>query len=123
MSSKVRSNAPPVFCVTASHIAEQAVVVLSGELDLATAPQLRARLAAMIENGEKQIVLDLTGLEFIDSTGLSVLVMVFKRTQAAGGSMVIRNPSSGVTRIFEITGLSSLFAMGVDEEALPSAGV
>ena len=100
----------------------RAVVALAGELDLATAPQLRERLALLSDAGKNQVTLDLTHLDFIDSTGLSVLVMVFNRAQAAEGSMIIRNPSLSVMRIFEITGLASVFTIAGDGDPVPSTG-
>jgi len=94
------------------------LVAVDGELDLATAPELRDVLVALSEDGDKEVTLDLTGLEFIDSTGLSVLVMTFTRARAAGGSLVIRNPSQSVTRILEITGLVSVFTIEHEDAAI-----
>jgi anti-sigma B factor antagonist len=110
------------FQFAVSHAAGSTVVTLRGELDLATAPQLRDCLATLPPEGEIRVVLDLTHLEFIDSTGLSVLVLLFHRTQATGSSMVIRNPSSAVIRIFEITGLASVFTISTEGEPVPTAG-
>jgi anti-sigma B factor antagonist len=110
MSIEPRQSPPP-FRLAVSEKTDPAVVTLEGELDLATAPQLRERLVELTECGVIDIVLDLTMLEFIDSTGLSVLVLVFNRTKAAGGSTVLRNPSHSVMRLLEITGLVTLFAV------------
>ena len=93
-----------------------------GELDLATAPELRQALGLLSEQGKNHVTLDLTHLDFVDSTGLSVFVMAFNRAHAAGGSMVIRNPSLPVMRIFEITGLTSVFTIAIDGEPVSSAG-
>jgi anti-sigma B factor antagonist len=108
------------FAVEVSQVEGRAVVAVAGELDLATAPQLCERLALLSEAGKNQVTLDLTNLVFIDSTGLSVLVMAFNRAQAAEGSVVIRNPSLSVMRILEITGLASVFTIAGDGDPVPS---
>jgi anti-sigma B factor antagonist len=122
MSSDNFARVDQPFAVEVSQVEGRAVVAVAGELDLATAPQLRERLALLSEAGKNQVTLDLTHLDFIDSTGLSVLVMVFNRAQAAEGSMVIRNPSMSVMRIFEITGLASVFTIAGDGDPVPSIG-
>lgn len=112
-------TAPP-FRLTVSEAADRAIVSLDGELDLATAPQLREQLVTLAEKDGGDVVVDLTRLAFIDSTGLSVLVMALNRSRAAGGSIVLRNPSDSVMRILEITGLISVF--GIEEGSVPTAG-
>jgi anti-sigma B factor antagonist len=121
MSSQVPPHPPSPFRVDVSRSDGRVLVAVDGELDLATAPQLREALATAPEEGETEIILDLTRLEFIDSTGLSVLVMAFTRTRAAGGSIVLRNPSQSVMRILEITGLVSVFTVE-HEDPVPLAG-
>jgi len=111
MSSERSSRSTPPFRLTVGESANPAVVSLEGELDLAAAPQLRECLVALTENGATDIVLDVAQLEFIDSTGLSVLVMALNRTRAAGGSTVLRHPSHSVMRLLEITGLLAVFGV------------
>jgi anti-sigma B factor antagonist len=123
MSPEDVSSTDRLFAVDVRHAEGRAVVALSGELDLAAAPELRERLAALSEEGDREVTLDLTHLDFIDSTGLSVLVMAFNRAHAAEGSMIIANPSLPVMRIFEITGLASVFTIAIDGEPVPSGGV
>jgi anti-sigma B factor antagonist len=120
MSSDEFTGSGPPFGVTVRHVRGRVVVELAGELDLATAPRLRDRLAVLSEAGEDQITIDLTHLDFIDSTGLSVLVMAFTRAQSTGGTVVMRNPSAAVMRIFEITGLATLFSIVADDEPVAS---
>jgi anti-anti-sigma factor len=120
MFSEDPPRAEPPFSVTVSKPDGRVVIAVEGELDLAAAPQLRECLVGLPEDGE-EIILDLTQLAFIDSTGLSVLVMAFNRTRAAGGSIVMRNPSQAVMRILEITGLVSVFTIE-HEDSIPSAG-
>lgn len=112
----------PPFEVNVRHARDRVIVELTGELDLATAPRLRDRLAVLSEDGHDRITLDLTDLDFIDSTGLSVLVMAYTRAESSGGGMIVRNPSSAVMRIFEITGLASVFTIVADDDPVPSTG-
>jgi anti-sigma B factor antagonist len=116
MASQESSGSEPLFRVAVTRSGAEAVVGLTGELDLASAPHLRDCLATLAEEGVTQIVLDLTDLDFVDSTGLSVLVMDFQRTRAEGGWTRIRNPTPSVTRVLEITGLASVFSIGADGE-------
>jgi anti-sigma B factor antagonist len=122
MSTSDFSPAAQPFAIDVHQLEGRSIVVLSGELDLATAPELRERLGLLCQEGENQVTLDLTNLGFVDSTGLSVFVMAFNRAQAGGGSLIIRNPSLPVMRIFEITGLTSVFTIATEGEPLTTAG-
>jgi anti-sigma B factor antagonist len=82
-----------------------AVVALRGELDLAGEPELRARLRTACDKSDGRVVLDLSELTFIDSTGLSILVEYHARTRAAGGLLILLAPRPAVVRILDITGL------------------
>jgi anti-sigma B factor antagonist len=117
MSSQDLTGSEPLFGVAVTQTEAHAVVALSGELDLNSAPALRDCLAGLAEGGTTEIVLDLSDLDFVDSTGLSVLVMDFHRTRAAGGSTVMRNPSPTVMRVLEITGLAPIFSVGTERGA------
>ncbi|MBV8981723.1 MAG: STAS domain-containing protein [Acidimicrobiia bacterium] len=85
------------------------VVEVYGELDMHTSPDLRDQLVALIDSGANDIVLDLSGLEFIDSTGLGVLVGILKRLVTRDGRLVLRSPRPAARRVFEITGLDLVF--------------
>lgn len=82
-----------------------AVVTLRGELDLAGESGLRDRLRTACDENDGRVVLDLSELTFIDSTGLSILVEYHERTRAAGGRLVLLAPREAVVRILDITGL------------------
>jgi anti-sigma B factor antagonist len=120
MSSEPSSRAVAPFRLTVGAASDADVVSLEGELDLASAPELRECLATLAEGGATDIVLDVGGLAFIDSTGLSVLVMAANRTRSVGGSTVLRHPSPSVMRLLEITGLLAVFE--VDAEPALSRG-
>jgi anti-sigma B factor antagonist len=85
---------------------------LSGELDHATAPELREPLESAIEAGARAILVDLTDCNFIDSTGLSVLVHARSRLLGDGeGQFEICCPDQQVRRLLEITGVDRAFGV------------
>ena len=93
-----------------------ALVLLAGELDASTAGQLYEQLAELTRDGVVHVDLDLSGLEFMDSTGLSVVVAEHKRTNASGGELMILSPQSQVRRLLEITGLTGILQIRPDEQ-------
>jgi anti-sigma B factor antagonist len=86
-------------------IGDCAVLAIAGEVDLDTAPHVRERLADLADKGIRHVIADLTGVEFLDSTGLGVLVGGLKRLRSNGGSLTLVIGSDRIVRIFRITGL------------------
>lgn len=86
-------------------IAGWTVVSVFGEVDVATAPELKERLTGLVNNGRAKLVLDLSGVDFLDSTGLGMIVSALKRARTHGGDLRIVCTESRITRLFEITGL------------------
>jgi|tagenome__1003787_1003787.scaffolds.fasta_scaffold20965479_3 anti-sigma B factor antagonist len=87
------------------------LIDLRGEFDLATAPQVRAVLAAADADGCRRVIVDLTDVPVIDSTALAVLVVAHKRMTRTGREMAVVLPRSGMTTKFEIAGLDRFFAI------------
>jgi anti-sigma B factor antagonist len=83
---------------------ETHVIELIGELDLDGAPRLEAELLRVEASDASSIIVDLSGLEFIDSTGLRLLLMAADRCNASGRFTLLRGPRQ-VHRVFEITDL------------------
>ena len=83
----------------------RATVSVSGEVDVYTAPQLRDRLYSVIADGARLVVLDVSAMTFIDSTGLGVIVGALKRLREADGDLTLRSPSRSTRKVLEITGL------------------
>jgi anti-sigma B factor antagonist len=80
------------------------VVRVVGEIDLATAPQLRTLLGELIDAGAAQVVLDCSGLEFLDSSGIGVLVAARSRL-GDDGALVLVAPPAHVRKVLDITGV------------------
>lgn len=95
------------------------VVSASGEIDVATAPELRERLVDLITDGTAQVIMDLEHVDFIDSTGLGVLVGAVRRARAADGDVRLVCTNSRILKIFGVTGLDEVFTVAgsIDDAA------
>ena len=93
------------------------VIAVSGEIHVTTAPEFSQRLNDAISAGTRGVVIDMSGVEFIDSTGLSVLLNGLRRVTRSDGrlALVVTNPT--VLRLFEITKLDSTFDIQPTVEA------
>jgi anti-sigma B factor antagonist len=85
------------------------VVVAQGEVDLSTIPQLTQILDDLIAEGQVELIIDMGGVDFIDSTGLGALVGARKRALAKDGSVHLACIKSKVLKIFKITQLTEIF--------------
>lgn len=95
------------------------VVAVTGEVDLFTAPELKARLVDVLDANSVRIVIDLTHTTFLDSTALGVLIGTVKRLRTVDGRLVIVNTDSAIAKTFEITGLDQIFTIrGTRKEAI-----
>jgi anti-sigma B factor antagonist len=92
-----------------SGLLEWAVLSIGGEADLVAAPALRARLLDATSQPPAFVVLDLTDLTFIDSSGLGVLVGTLRRVRDGGGEVRLAAASAGVRRVLSVTGLDTVF--------------
>ena len=111
-------DARPLVAHVERH-AQASVVRLAGELDASQAPALRTLLAEHVLTGPGHLVVDVSGLTFVDSSGLATLIAVHKGTRAAGTSFVLAAPSAVVTKVLALTGLQSVLATAPSvEEAL-----
>lgn len=88
---------------------ESCVLSLTGEVDVYTAPALRERLLEANETACGVVIVDMTAVEFIDSSGLGVLVSGLKRVRERGAEMKIITERESILKIFQITGLDRVF--------------
>lgn len=85
------------------------VVTIAGEVDVYTAPQLKTSLIEQIEDGCTDLLVDLRGVSFIDSSGLGVLIGVLRRTKEGSGTIRLVCSRGNVMKVFRITGLDKVF--------------
>ena len=86
-----------------------AVIALSGEADVYTSPRIKQEIVDLLNNGVTRLVVDLTGVEYLDSTGLGVLIGGLKRARERDGDLKLICDNVRILRIFEITGLTKIF--------------
>jgi anti-sigma B factor antagonist len=95
------------------------IVVVSGELDLASSPELEEQLDRVWESDPEQLVIDLRPLEFMDSTGLSIIVGAHQRLAGKGQSLNLVKGSAQVQRLLDLTGVADrLRLVDTPEEAV-----
>ena len=86
-----------------------AVVDVKGEIDVYTAPKLREKLIELVSEGTYKVVVNLEDVDFLDSTGLGVLVGALKRVKAHDGSLSLVCTQDKILKTFKITGLTKVF--------------
>jgi anti-sigma B factor antagonist len=97
------------------------VIEVGGEIDVYTAPRLREALVSLVDAGNYRVIVDMERVEFLDSTGLGVLVGGLKRVRAHDGGIDLVCTQGRILRIFRITGLSKVFTIfDTVEEAVAS---
>lgn len=116
----IRTEIPEHFRIDEEERVRGTVVLaVHGDADMNVAEELEARLTEVIDEGPSALVLDLSGVTFIDSTVLAVLLHGLKRLGAAGGRLRIVTARPEIRRIFELTLLDRLFELDSSrEEAL-----
>jgi anti-sigma B factor antagonist len=95
---------------TVGPLGDCAVLQVTGEIDVYTAPMLRERIRELAAKGAVHLIADLSQVDFLDSTGLGVLVGGLKRLREDGGSLALVISTPRILRIFQITGLTKVLA-------------
>ncbi|SDJ04870.1 STAS domain-containing protein [Natribacillus halophilus] len=95
-------------------LAEGAKLLVSGEIDAYTAPQLKEALMPLAEKREAYVVVDLDGVNYIDSTGLGIFVGALKAADQNNGTLRLISLNERVRRLFSITGLDEM--IDIDEK-------
>ena len=98
------------FAVSVTAAEDATVVEVHGDLDCYTAPKLRAVLLELAD-GPRKVILAVGSVDFIDSTGLGVLVGGVKRFRQQGVDLVLRSPNARTARLFEVTGVGKLLTV------------
>jgi len=93
------------FSATVEGVSGDAVVMLLGELDLDTAPELAGALEPLLDDGPPRVVIECSGLGFIDSSGIAVLVAAQTRLQSRDAHLTLRSLKPHTFKIFAMLGL------------------
>lgn len=88
---------------------DDGTIVVNGEFDAFTAPDLAEALERLDGDSSATVVVEMSGVTFIDSSTLQVLIEQHRRLDEGGGRLVISSPSAAVTRLFDIAGLNEHF--------------
>jgi anti-sigma B factor antagonist len=100
---------------------ERTIVSVGGEIDVYTAPKLREQLIDLVAAGKYHLIVDMENVDFLDSTGLGVLVGGLKRVRAHDGSLELVCSQERILKIFRITGLTKVFAIHSSVEEATAA--
>ncbi len=85
------------------------LVVVKGDLDASSAPDLRAKFEELVGQGENQYIIDLSDVPFMDSSGIAALVNLFKRVRIGAGDVKLCGLQEEVAKVFELTRLNRVF--------------
>jgi anti-sigma B factor antagonist len=107
--------------LTTHEVGATTVVAVGGEIDVYTAPKLRDKITELVGAGSYQLVVDLEAVEFLDSTGLGVLVGGLKKVRAHDGALRLVCTQDRLLKIFRITGLAKVFDIHDSAEAALAA--
>lgn len=108
-ASEAAPTSPDVPSVAAVESeGSERVVTVWGEVDICTAPQLRACLDEVTDSPQPRVVVDVGDVQFIDSSGIAVLAAAVKRLRPAGRHLVVRRPSRHMTKLLDMTGMRNL---------------
>ena len=106
----------PPFTVSVREEEHRTQVTVEGELDLATAPVLANQLLEVTANPGGDVVIDMSLVSFIDSTGFSVLVAQHLALQAKGRNLTLLNPTSTARRLMQIMGLTDVLTIDPNDD-------
>lgn len=106
---------------TSAH-SDHTLVAIRGEIDLYTAPRLRGELIAVLDDaGGGRLLVEMSQVEFCDSTGINVLLSGLKRARERGGDLEIVAPSGTVSKVLDVTGLEAVFTVHPTRDTVPVA--
>lgn len=100
------------------------IVAVNGEVDVYSAPALKDKIAELLEAGQSTLIVDLSGVGFLDSTGLGVLVEARTAATEAGGALPLVCSQERILKLFTITGLDGVFSIhpSVDDAVAATQG-
>jgi anti-sigma B factor antagonist len=102
--------------VTTRSQGDHTVLSVTGEIDLYTAPTLQSELTSAFGRGQVRLIIDMSGVDFCDSTGINVLLAAHRQAREHGGDLQLASPGSATRKVLQVTGLESVFTV-IDEPA------
>ena len=105
--------------VTSRSQGDHTIMSVLGEIDLYTAPTLQSQLTSALAPGQVKLIVDMSGVDFCDSTGINVLLAAHRQAIERGGELQLASPGSATRKVLQVTGLESVFTV-VDEPSEPS---
>ena len=105
------ADVTPEFELVVRNSPSQVTVVVVGDVDSSTSARLRDLLTDLIDDGARQITLDVGGLAFIDSSGLGVIVGAMRKVRLHGGDLELAAVNPNTTKVLEITGLDRVLTI------------
>jgi anti-sigma B factor antagonist len=114
--------AAPHFVVDTHRNGTTEIVVVSGDVDIATAPLLRAVLDAVVARRPNRVEIDLSGATFLDAHALTTLAAVRRRLGGRRAQLVLRDPSPAALRLLELTRMTLTFEIAVSQPEVRRAG-
>ncbi len=103
------------FHVAGERLGQTVVLHLHGELDMATTPVLDQALTSVLSDGAAELVVDLSCLRFMDSTGISMLLSAAQRSDQAGKAFQVRSPTRPVRKALRLTGVDRILPIEAEE--------
>ncbi|WP_040952120.1 STAS domain-containing protein [Gorillibacterium massiliense] len=99
-------NMEKKFAITKKVTVQRITIYLHGELDLSVAPEMRADLEPYINQGDRELVLNLEGLTYIDSTGIGIIILILKQRDSIHATFRVEDIPPSINRLFELTGIT-----------------
>ena len=119
-TSSDSDKVPPGCLITSKFVGTDVIIAVKGEIDLDSSVDVYRRIWTEIDNGEHGLVLDLEELDFMDSSGLQILLRIREKLKNVDKKVLIANPNSQIMKLFQLTGFDKLFSVynGTDEALL-----
>ena len=97
--------------VTSRTQGDHTVISVAGEIDLYTAPRLQSQLTTALSSSPARLVVDMSAVDFCDSTGINVLLRAHRQARERGGELQLAGPGSATRKVLQVTGLESVFTV------------
>jgi anti-sigma B factor antagonist len=97
--------------VTTRSQGDHTVISVAGEIDLYTAPRLQSELMTALSKSPVRLIVDMSGVEFCDSTGINVLLAAHRQAIERGGELQLAGPGSATRKVLQVTGLETVFTV------------